>query len=337
MNRNEFDGISLLRSLVYELTYKDDYNAKDFFYYEKSPLEEKLNPSDSYERFFWRLRLKDGVDLYFLELEEEDSLQLKQSDFQFPFCFHFNVQNTSLEKNKAENKVSLNKEYAQLIEFPLKINFRPKGKKTASAVFINMESDYLSEYLDSHIFNEDEFSQFSQFFRHKKSGLIHHPESIRDYLADILAQLNELPFLKKYRKMYLETKIAELIWKTVRQANLSFTSKYYKLTFDKRDLLKIEKSKEILLGDMIAPPTLSELAKLVRLNEFKLKIGFKKVFGMPPYTFLQEYKMEMARRLLEDGSKSVTEVASEIGYKNFSKFSAAFRKKFGKNPSKMYN
>jgi len=33
MNGNEIEGISLLRSLVYELTYKEDYNAKDFFYY----------------------------------------------------------------------------------------------------------------------------------------------------------------------------------------------------------------------------------------------------------------------------------------------------------------
>jgi len=337
MNGNEIEGISLLRSLVYELTYKEDYNAKDFFYYEKSSLENKITASESFERFFWRLRIKEGVDVYFFEIEEEDSLLLKRTDFEYPLCFHFNVNGTFIEKIKSENTVSLNKEKALLIDYPVKIMFRPKLKKTASAIFINTDSNFLAEYLDANIFSDDEYSQFSQFFNHKKNGLIYHPESIKDFLSDLLTQLNELPFVKKYRKSFLEIKIAELIWKTVREANQSFHSKYYKLIFDKRDLAKIEKSKEILLQDIVSPPTLTELAKLVRLNEFKLKIGFKKVFGMPPYTFLQEYKMEMARKLLEDRSKSVTEVASEIGYRNFSKFSVAFRKKFGKNPSKMYH
>ena len=43
--------------------------------------------------------------------------------------------------------------------------------------------------------------------------------------------------------------------------------------------------------------------------------------------------MERSRLLLESGAMNVTEVAKRVGYSNMSHFAAAFRKKFGINPS----
>lgn len=337
MKGEELEDLSLLKSLVYELTYKDDFSAKDLLYHEKSRLEEKVTPPESFERFIWRVKLREGVELYFLELGLEQEIVIDETVFQYPFCFHFNLSGSFLLGKKREESFSLTKDKVGFFDYPVRLLFQPKGKKLSSSVFINVNSDFLFEYLDKNIFSPEEYSLFSGFFPEKKSGLIHFSGSIKNFMREILMQLQTLPFAKKYRKMYLEMKIAELIWTTLREVFQVSDPKYYKVTFDKRDLMKIERSKEILLEDISAPPTLAELANLVRLNEFKLKIGFKKLFGMPPYTFVQEYRMEMARRLLEERTKSVTEVASEIGYKNFSKFSAAFRKKFGKNPSKMYD
>ena len=77
------------------------------------------------------------------------------------------------------------------------------------------------------------------------------------------------------------------------------------------------------------PPTLKELAKLVGLNEYQLKVGFKEIYGNTVYGYLLEHKLDHSRALLDKGKFQVNQVAYEVGYTNPSHFIAAFRKKFG--------
>jgi AraC-like DNA-binding protein len=84
---------------------------------------------------------------------------------------------------------------------------------------------------------------------------------------------------------------------------------------------------------MDAPPSLPELARHVGLNEFKLKTGFRTLFGTSVFAYLRAQRMELARRLLVQRGQSVTEVALRVGYANPSKFALAFRKHFGFPPS----
>ena len=74
------------------------------------------------------------------------------------------------------------------------------------------------------------------------------------------------------------------------------------------------------------------LSKRVCLNEFKLKKGFKELFGVPVYTYVLDKRLELARDLLEK-KLYVSDVANLVGYGNMSHFAAAFRKKYGVNPS----
>ena len=80
------------------------------------------------------------------------------------------------------------------------------------------------------------------------------------------------------------------------------------------------------------PPNLTELSKLVNLNEFKLKYGFKKLFNITPYNFLLEHKLFHAKNLLENGDMNVSEIAAIVGYKQLHGFSNAFVKRFGVRP-----
>lgn len=102
----------------------------------------------------------------------------------------------------------------------------------------------------------------------------------------------------------------------------------------KKDLNKIKQAEEILLQRMESPPSLLELAKIVELNDYKLKIGFKELFGMSAFAYLREKRMEHAIDLLRSGNSNVTETAFAVGYNNVSHFSELFRKKYGMNPSK---
>ncbi len=103
---------------------------------------------------------------------------------------------------------------------------------------------------------------------------------------------------------------------------------------DEENVLKIRKAKDIVIANMAEPPGLQELADQVGLNLKKLKMGFKQIYGDSVYSFLFDYKMEYARKLLEEGSHNVNEVGLKIGYSTASHFISAFKKKFATTPKK---
>ena len=103
---------------------------------------------------------------------------------------------------------------------------------------------------------------------------------------------------------------------------------------DEDNVKRIRKAKEIMIAQMAEPPSLPELAQQIGLSLKKLKEGFKQIYGDSVYSFLFDYKMEHARRLLETGQNNVNEVGIKIGYSTSSHFIAAFKKKYGTTPKK---
>ena len=81
------------------------------------------------------------------------------------------------------------------------------------------------------------------------------------------------------------------------------------------------------------PPTLAELARQSQINECALKRGFRQVFGTTVFGYLHNYRLEYARQLLDQGTKTVIGVAHTVGFASRSSFARAFRKKFGVNPA----
>ncbi len=96
---------------------------------------------------------------------------------------------------------------------------------------------------------------------------------------------------------------------------------------------RIREAKKIVVEKMADPLTLPELAREVGLNEYKLKEGFKNIYGKTVFQFLNDFRLDTAHHLLDSGKK-VNEAAFDIGYANPSHFIAAFRKKFGVTPKK---
>ncbi len=85
---------------------------------------------------------------------------------------------------------------------------------------------------------------------------------------------------------------------------------------------------------MAEPPTLAELSEEIGLSLKKLKEGFKQIYGDPVFSFLFDYKMEYARKMLETGQYNVNEVGLRVGYSTASHFISAFKKKYGTTPKK---
>lgn len=154
-------------------------------------------------------------------------------------------------------------------------------------------------------------------------------------MQTVLQQILHCPFQGITKRMYLESKVWELMVLLVEQElKLHETKKstYCIHSLKPDDVDRIHQAKDILLQRLDNPPSLIKLARQVGLNDCTLKRGFRQVFGTTAFGYLHNYRLEQARQLLEERRLNISEIAQVIGFANRSYFAAAFRKKFGVNP-----
>ncbi|MEQ8945968.1 MAG: AraC family transcriptional regulator [Balneola sp.] len=134
------------------------------------------------------------------------------------------------------------------------------------------------------------------------------------------------------QNLYLESQINELMFAYFNAIDLNAKSTS-KLT--KSDIEKIYYVRELILNDLEAPFTLHSLARQALLNEFKLKSGFKELFGIPVYQYILHKRLEKAHHYIINHGYSIQEAALLVGYSSLGSFSNAFLKKFGYRPSSL--
>lgn len=135
------------------------------------------------------------------------------------------------------------------------------------------------------------------------------------------------------KRMYLEGKVLELTAIYLHEVGGRPTANE---GLSRTDIDSLLKAKEILDNDLLAVPGIHELSKKVCLNEFKLKKGFKQLFGMPVHAYVIDCRLETAYQLLERGSLSITMAAAMTGFSNPSHFAEKFRQKYGTVPSRYF-
>ena len=156
---------------------------------------------------------------------------------------------------------------------------------------------------------------------------------IKPTVAIVLQQIINSNINSSIRELYVKGKVYELLSLHF-QKDEATEGEYCPFLVDEDNVLKIRRAKEIIISRMAEPPSLQELANEIGLNLKKLKEGFKQIYGDTVYSFLFDYKIEHARRLLESNKFNVNEVGIQIGYSTASHFIAAFKKKFGTTPKK---
>ncbi len=78
--------------------------------------------------------------------------------------------------------------------------------------------------------------------------------------------------------------------------------------------------------------TLAMLADRVNLSASHFSVRFKQCFGLSPIDYLIELRLHTASNLLRDGTRSVAEIAKQVGYEDAFHFSKQFKARFGANP-----
>lgn len=149
----------------------------------------------------------------------------------------------------------------------------------------------------------------------------------------ILRQILDCPYSGPTKRMYLESKALEILTIQFHQLAQGTSSDQGLPKLHSADIERLQLARDILQQRFDQPPSLLGLARQVELNDYKLKQGFRRIFGTTVFGYVQACRMEQAQQLLCDLELSIASIAERVGYASPSRFSQAFKRQTGMTPS----
>ncbi len=141
------------------------------------------------------------------------------------------------------------------------------------------------------------------------------------------------PYVGLIRELFLESKVMELLALKLEQLRFGYVSDCRNsVTVKTADIERIRYAAEILTRDLENSPDTTQLAHAVGMGRSKFYQCFRDVYGLSPFEYLREQRLEKARYLLQEGAVNVTEAALCAGYGHLSYFAKAFKAMYGVSP-----
>ena len=279
------------------------------------------------------IELREGLELEIFDCTLDQRLMIDHLDSPASLNFHFHLfgQHEDLETTVG------NKEYA-LYGSGLSPKHRNDAlEQRALEIAIHLEPQMLSSFIGQedglpvglrHLVRPVEQERYTRV------GIV------TPAMETALWQMLHCPYRGWLKRIFLESRVLELVALVLEQELAIQASNGVvgreidrpPLPLKPGTLERIYQAQTLLHQTLHQPPSLPDLAKQVRLNEFTLKQGFRQVFGTTVFDYLHEYRLEQARRLLELGDRKVADVAETVGFASRSYFASAFKQKFGLNP-----
>lgn len=207
-----------------------------------------------------------------------------------------------------------------------------KEKQEYTTLVITFSIEYL-EKLSPH------FPFLGDFLDHVRQGVNASLTEVYNYanihMLGITHDILYGDFSESVKNIYVEGKVMELLIQALGKVGDFHSNSSSRIVLRPYDVDRIREAAEMLIQNMDNPLTIVELAHRVGLNDFKLKKGFKQIYGTTIFNYFMNARMERAKSLLEDTSIPIMDIAFMTGYRNISNFITAFRKNFGGSPGSL--
>lgn len=116
-------------------------------------------------------------------------------------------------------------------------------------------------------------------------------------------------------------------------ALLSHSEEFYPTLFDFTDPWKID-IMDFMEKNYMHDFSLEEIANFTGRSVATFKRDFSKMHSVSPHRWLIRKRLEEAKKMINEKNKAVSDVYTEVGFKNLSHFSTAYKKEFGFAPTK---
>ncbi|OHC74727.1 MAG: hypothetical protein A3G18_07025 [Rhodospirillales bacterium RIFCSPLOWO2_12_FULL_58_28] len=150
-------------------------------------------------------------------------------------------------------------------------------------------------------------------------------------LHRIAAQIRTHPYEGVMASLYVQGKACELMAEVLTDLAGEEKLATRTLSADRRRALA---ARDILMANLAAPPSISDLARQVELSQRRLNEVFHDLFGAGVFVCLTQWRLDHACDLLARGDLLVKQVAHRMGYAHLSNFTHAFTRRFGTPPTK---
>lgn len=244
----------------------------------------------------------------------------------FGFCLNgtFNYQPAGIK-----HPFKINAGDSGFFSFPKRIEaFEKANSKQNLRIYLMLDGEHLFKLFQG---DENRFYPILKSLEKKTPNRTMH--TITPAVKAVLHQLLHCPYHGATRQIFLESKVMELMAHKLEQ--LCPGNGYYDYPMQSSDIERMHHAAHLLVQDLNNPPDIMTLGHSVGLNRDKLHRCFRKVFGLSPFEFLRNHRLQTAMLLLQDGEVNVTQAALMVGYSNISHFAKVFKLKFGITPREL--
>ena len=252
--------------------------------------------------------LEDGF-FVLIHKNENNDVEILERDIDSSYLqFHFCTKGLAVFVfNQGNYKLNINEETSLLLynpqrNLPIHVELQPHSWIVSAVISIEKFHNLFSKDANYVTFLTDE----------NKDKKYYNDGKINPSMSVVLNQMISYNLNTSVKPLYFKGKVYELL---SHYFNRSEDADVEQCPFlvDEVNVAKLKRAKDIVVSRMAEPPTLKDLATEVDLSLKKLKEGFKQIYGDTVYGFLFDYKMEVARKLLESGEFNVNEVGLKVG------------------------
>lgn len=273
-----------------------------------------------------------------MELSRNSSLVFNYSDIFFSYYFNDERKCTKMVRNhtlvyvysgelvleEKSKKTAINAGECVFLRRDNRVSMtkQPKGSEQFSGIFMVFNRNFLREFYRK----ADKNTLPLEVEKHKPS-VIKLPQtpditslfrSMTPYFDTSVKPADELMQLKLQEGVY---------------SLLNIDKKFFPCLFDFTEPWKID-ILDFMDANYMYNLTVEDIANFTGRSLASFKRDFKKISLLPPQKWLIEKRLKIAHDKIRNEQKKVSDVYLEVGFKNLSHFSSAFKKQFGYSPSK---
>ena len=135
------------------------------------------------------------------------------------------------------------------------------------------------------------------------------------------------------RRLLIDTALIQLAVTLLRHLHGNYSGRSGTTSGSTAAQMQIARAVDLIHSAFQTDLCLDDLADAAAMSRYHFLRCFKHHAGSTPYAYLQQVRLQHAAALLRDSSKAITDVALDCGFTSLSRFSGAFRRRFGATPS----
>ncbi len=165
---------------------------------------------------------------------------------------------------------------------------------------------------------------------------MYHYELLDVEYRRILHEMTDPAINKDFENFIVQNRVMLLLERFFTKLSKKIGDVNVNLKMSAEDIVRLKLVEQALLNDFSAlPPGINQLSRVAAMSPSKLKILFKKMYGLPVYQYFQKNRMNKAKAMLLSKKYTVQQVANELGYSNINDLSKTFKKTFDQLPTEI--